>query len=131
MSRSTGRPLTLEGTPKFRQDVTENLSTKAQADGTGADLDGLIGLVGDIFSLRAEMSKRIMESFGFYKGLQDRIQRFDRASEERFSRVTQTIAMPLRDPRTGTITNTSIAMRVDVISVQGGRPVTVSQVLLR
>jgi len=130
-SSSTGRPFLLEGTEKFKQDVRENFQTEAQADGTGAGLASMVGLIGDIFSLRAEFSSRLVSSFAAYKALQDRFQKFDRPPEERFGRIAQTIMMPLRDPSTGAITNTSIAARVDVLSFKGSQPVSVSSVLLR
>lgn len=121
---ATGRPLTLSGTSKFSQDVEEVLDILA-------DLRGMIGLIGDTFTIRAEVSRRLTTAFASYKAAQDAVQKSTRPVEERFSRTAQVIVLPLRDPTSGTFTATSYAYRVDVLSVKGGTATTVTGVLAR
>lgn len=128
---ATGRPFTVETTEKLRQDVRENLDTVAQSDGTGADLDGVVGLVGDIFAIRAELSRRLNDSFDSLRKVQELIQRSDRTLEERFSRMTQLVVMPLREPSTGQFFKTSYAYRVDVSSAKSQKPVSATGILSR
>jgi hypothetical protein len=115
-SSATGRPLTVEGHEKFRQDVRENLEIEAQPNGTGADLQNVISLIGDVFSLRMEITRRISTAFDAYRAAQDQIQKFDRTENERFSRVAQVVCSPVRDTQTGLLSSTTYAFRVDVLS---------------
>lgn len=130
-SGATGRPLELEERDKFTQDVRENLDTEVQRDGTGADLEGVIAEVGDVFSLRAEIAKRITESFTFYQVVQDTVQRFDRSAQERFARIAQVQVWPVRSPGSGEVDKTTYAYRVDVLSLRGVKAVTVTGVIVR
>ena len=128
---STGRPMTLSGKDKFSQDVRENLDSKVQSDGTGADLDGVIGLAGDVFSLRTEMSRRIIDSFSAYGQAQKNIQRGDRLPEERFNRIAQVIVLPIRGVNSGEFDQTSYSYRVDVLSDKSGSTTSVTGVLVQ
>lgn len=132
INEATGRPLTIEAKDKLRQDVRENIESEAQLDGTGADLDGVIAFLGDVYSIRAEISQRIIESFEALKRVQDSVQRFDRQTKERISRVTQVLVTPIQNPSTGQFALTDFAFRVDVLSVAGGgESVSVTGVLSR
>lgn len=124
VGRATGRPLTIQGAEKFSQDVREALDVLA-------NLNGVIGIVGDVFSLRAEISRRVSTAFDTYKAMQDAVQRTTRPVEERFSRVVQVNIFPLRDPTSGTLAATSFAYRVDVLSVKGGKTASLTGVLAR
>jgi len=130
-SSSSGRPITIEESNKLRQDIRENLDNEVQFDGTGADLDGMIGLIGDTFSLRAEISSRIIESSSAFRRVQDLVQRFDRTRKERFSRVVQVLVFPLKDPQSGTFSNTTFAYRADFQSVDGANPITITGTIVR
>lgn len=128
-SSATGRPLLVEGLEKLRQDVRENLETEAQRDGTGADIDGVVSLLGDVFSLRAEISRRVVDSLTALKRVQDSVQRFDRTNEEKFARLANLVVVPIKPVGSGDISGTDYAFRVDVLSVAGATPVTVSGTL--
>lgn len=131
-SSSTGRPLTVADGPKFDQDVRETLDNEVQPDGTGAGLDGVITFIGDVFSIRAEIARRVNDAFAAYKQTQNVIQRFDRTPAERFSRVVQVTTLPLRDSQTGNISQTAYAYRVDVLSdAARSKPATVTGTLTR
>jgi len=120
---ATGRPLTLEGTPKFTQDLRQMLDDDVTPDGRNAGLSQLVGTVGDSFSLRAELTRRINEACAAFQHAQESVQRFDRLPEERFSRIALVAVFPLRDPASGTFSNTSFAYRADFLS-QKGSPTT-------
>ena len=130
-SESTGRPRTVEGEVKFRQDVRENLNTSLQENGTGANLDNLISTIGDTFSIRAELSRRVTSAFEAYQAVQNSIQRFERPLSERISRVVYVNCVPLRDAQTGEISHTSFAFKVDVLSGQVGTTASVTGSLVR
>jgi len=116
---ATGRPLVVSGNEKFNQDVEENLGTVVQSNGTGAGLEGVIGLIGDAFSLRAEISRRVKESFDYLKRIHDSVQRYNRAPEEVFNRVVQVVVTPLKTQGTQRLDPTRYAFRVDVVSNRG------------
>lgn len=126
ISQANGRPLLLTDKAKLTQDVRENLDSESRPNGTGAGLEGVISLLGDTFSLRAEISRRLNDSFAALKRVQDSIQRVDRTSAERVARVAQVVVVPLRDSGTGSYSNTDYAYRVDVLSLDGAAPVTVT-----
>lgn len=135
-SSATGRPFLLTGTDKFKQDIRENLDSAQQTDGTGAGLEDLIGLLGDPFSLRAEMNNRLTVAFEAYKKLQQSIQRSDRTPEERFGQLRTLTVVPLASilspvlttsfVNTGEVSKTSLAFRVDVLSAAKTTPTTVT-----
>ena len=131
ISQANGRPFLLTDKDKLRQDVRENLDSEDQFDGTGAGLEGIVGTVGDTFSLRAEISRRLNDSFDALRQVQDSIQRVDRTRAERVSRVAQVVVVPLRDGSTGDYSNTDFAYRVDLLSLEGASPVTVTGRLVR
>ena len=131
ISSATGRPIEIEGKEKFTQDVRETLETDVQANGTGAGLKSVIRLLGDVFSLRAEISRRISDAFDAYKAIQDATQKFDRTAEERFGKVAQLIVLPLRDPSTGSFSNTDYAWRADILSVKGSDPSSITGFIRR
>lgn len=130
ISSATGRPFTVERAKKFKQDALENLSTEVQANGTGAGLDETIPKLGDVFSLRADVSRNVVESFAALKRVQQETQRFDRARNERVGRVALCAVLPLRDPSTGQVSLTAYSYRVDLLSEEGESPVTITGALL-
>lgn len=110
---ASGQPTMVEARAKLRQDVQENLSIDTQTDGFGADLDGLIGILGDEFSLRAEVARRVRSSIGAMIELQNRFHRAQRVAEERISRVKQILVTPVAGKKT------TFLFKVDVVSVAG------------
>ena len=121
---ATGRPVELTGREKFKQDIREVLERDA-------DLESLVGIV-DIFSVRAELTRRLQTSLEVYKARQNAIQRVDLDDAERFERIANIQVFPVRDPATGEITNTQLAYRLDVLSARGANsPATVTGVLVR
>lgn len=131
-NEATGRPVELEGTEKLRQDVRMNLSMDTQVDGTGADLDGLIGLLLDPISLRAEVSKRVVESFDAWRTLQRTIQAADRSKEEKIARVARVQTTSIRTPGSNEVEKTSYAFSVDVLSEKANEgPISVVSILRR
>ena len=123
-NQATGRPAMLSSTDKFTQDVGQALDIVA-------NLNGVIGLVGDVFSLRAEISRRIDAAFAAYKAAQDTVQKSDRPPEERFSRIVQVVVVPIRGPSSGSYDMTTFAFRVDALSVKGSQPASITGVLAR
>lgn len=131
ISEATGRPFVIEDEIKFNQDIRENLDSDVQANGTGADLDGVVGVVGDIYSLQAEITRRITDSFTSFEKVQRSIQRGDRTPAEQLHKVARIMVVPIRDARSGEIAGTSYAYRVDVLSKKNRNPVTVTGLLVR
>lgn len=82
INAATGNFVTIEGLEKLRQDVTENLTSRVRPDGTGADLDPVVGLVGDVYDIQNEIRTRINEAFEAHQQLQRTIQRSERPSIE-------------------------------------------------
>lgn len=121
-SSATGRPLTISGTPKFKQDVAIVLDVLA-------NLDGMIGMVGDTFSIRSELSKRLSDAFALYASQQATIQRNDRPVNETYSKTTEITVYPAVNPATGVVDNTTFGYRISVLSVAGATPTTITGTL--
>lgn len=135
ISAATGRPVLVSDAQKLSQDIRENLDSEPQANGTGAGLDGIIGLVDDQFALRAELFRRISDSLGALRLVQEGAQRSDRTTAERFSRIARLSVVPVRAggqsstdavAGAGSLSKTNFAYRLDVLSVEGSTPVVVS-----
>lgn len=120
-SSATGRPFSVQDSAKLSQDLNENFLIEQQPTGVGADLDGMIALIGDSFSLRAELAKRVNGSIEALQELQDIIQRSSRSKAEKASRVVAINVMPVANPATGQVDATRYAFRVDIISESGER----------
>lgn len=110
---ASGQPTMVNASAKLRQDVQENLSIETQRDGFGAGLDGLIGVLGDEFSLRAEVARRVRASIGVMIELQNRFHRAQRVTMERISRVKQILVTPVAGKKT------TFLFKVDVVSIAG------------
>lgn len=123
VNNSTGMPILVSGSEKFRQDIREVIEIDA-------GLDSLVGLVDSPTTLRAEISRRLTSAFDRYARLQDSIQRFDRPPSETFGRLLRVDVAPLRDPRTGEFALTKYSYRVDVLSLAKTRE-TVSGLIVR
>lgn len=118
MSSATGRPLTVTGKEKFSQDIKMVIDIDS-------NLNGLVGQVGDIFSIRAEMLRRLENGFALYQATQDAFQRTDRDLVERFGRIAQLVVAPLKDGQ-GYVSPTDFGFRVDVLSADKTQPATTS-----
>lgn len=118
-SSANGRPLSIEGREKLSQDIKENLEIEQLPDGTGAGLDALIGVIGDSYSLRAELSRRLNVSAEALKKLQNTIQQFDRTRNEKIARIVAINIFPLANQNSSKIEQTSFAYRIDFLSEEG------------
>lgn len=110
-SSATGRPFEIDSTEKFKQDVRLVIAA--------ANLDSLVGKLHDIWSLRAEITRRVTDACAAYKSEQDTVQKSDRLPQERFGRLEQVVVQPLIDPTSGAKSSTSYAYRLDFLSVKG------------
>lgn len=122
ISDSNGRPVMLEGTAKFSQDVRLTLDA--------ANLASLIGQPGDVFSIRAQMNTMVTAAFNQFKSDQDAVQKNDRLVEEQFSRLAQINVLPLRQPGVNVINATAFSYRVDALSVKGGQATSITGVIV-
>lgn len=129
LNEITGRFETVEGVDKLRQDVARVINTDLQVDGTGSGLDDVIGTTGDVFSLRALISRRVTNAFNSLKLIQDLVQKSDRSLEERFGLLRQIIVTPFGVD--GSISSTSFALRVDVLSQKNRTPIINTSVIKR
>lgn len=123
ISEVTGRPVLVTGKDKFRQDCREVISVFSK-------VSSLVGRIGDVYSLRAEIRRRLEDAFSDYQVTQNTIQRQDRTSSERFSRVQALNVTPTKNPGQNQFDQTSISYRIDVLS-DDGEVTTVSGAIVR
>lgn len=108
---SSGQPNTIADNVKLRQDVQENLAIEIQANGFGAGLESLIGVLTDEYAMRSEINQRVRKSIVAMQNLQDRYHRAQRPLNERIARVEQIIVTSVGDKKT------TFLFKVDVRTV--------------
>lgn len=119
LSKITGRFSTIENSAKLSQDVLENLSIEAQNNGTGCDLDQMVGMLGSAVGMQIELSTRLHEAMDALKAQQAAIQASQRTAAERFSTVARVQVVPIKATNSETLLPTAYAYKVDVISEAG------------
>lgn len=128
LNSATGRPRSVTETEKLRQDVTEILNLDAPT-GAGISSSKVIGLIGDPFSLRAELSGRINSAFARYQQAQQNTQRASRTSKETFGAIRQLVVTPVRTQGVNRVSKTTYAYQLDVVSLSQAN-VAVAQAIL-
>lgn len=124
IDRRTGRPVMIEGKDKLKQDIRECLSIATQPNGYGAGLDDLIGMDADPFSVQSQVQRAVRRSVVALQRLQEQFQLAERSAEERIASVTAIRVQPANIG--GQTSKVAFSFRVDVTSVAGTTPVTVS-----
>lgn len=118
---NTGRPKLVAGSTKLRQDLDVAVSTRVRSNGYGMGLDGIVGRVGDRYSLQSEITQRITRGMNSIKSLQAQYGRNARSDAERISRVNEISVLPMITPGTSQVDPTRYIVKLVVTSVQGER----------
>lgn len=117
LDRRTGRPVTVSGRDKLRQDIGESLTVATQPTGFGAGLDALIGQDVDPAGFRIEVQRAIRDAVRALQRLQDRYLSDQRPANERVAGVS-TLSVGLVNLGGGTA-RTGYSFRVSVRPVAG------------
>jgi hypothetical protein len=97
---TSGRPVMIADGPKLGQDLGEDLAVSVRDNGFGAGLDGLIGKLGDEFSLRAEVGRRVRRSIESMQSLQNRFHKTQRPKAEKILRLNSVTTSMVADKKT-------------------------------
>lgn len=115
INEATGQPRLVADGDKLTQDVAEMLSTEALLDHIGAGLDDVVGTVGDVFTIRNELARRVRRALNTLVSLQQLKHRAQRPQTERVSGLSAVSVVPLE----GALT--AFGFRVEVRTEDGGR----------
>lgn len=114
LDRTNGRPTTVTGREKLRQDVNIMLTTETRANSYGAGLEDLIGRDMDPAAFRIEVGRRIRSSTNALQRLQDQFLAAQRTAQERLATIAALSVFVLPgDEKTG------VGFRLRVTPVAG------------
>ena len=86
-----GAPVLISGSKKANQDIDEMLLTETNADGFGANLEKLLGLVEEIDTIRITVYGRIVTAFDNLKSIQNAKDKSLRDANERFAEIKRLV----------------------------------------
>lgn len=115
-----GQPKLVADGPKLAQDLRECFAIETQTNGFGAGLESMIGLLGDEFSLRAELGRKVNASMENLKALQNRTHKAARPPQERIARVKSVRVSSVADKKTTALFHVSVSTASNEVVSAGG-----------